>query len=132
MSDLSLVLRSVTFFLAIFAALVALQLYNLIRTGDLATTWRSFIIGAMVFAAWALADLAALFLGDLFGAGARLRVVLDLLQAAFIALFAGGLWLQRQMFYHPNRFRPPQSVEGVEMEHDDTDLDDDPLSEALA
>ena len=120
MEVVSVWLRAATFFLAIFGALVALQLYNLIKTGDLAATWRSFIIGALVFAVWALADFANAFCGDLFEQGKRIALVMDLLRALFIALFVAGLWAQRQMFYHPDRMRPAApGADGVEIEHDD-------------
>ncbi|NUQ02103.1 MAG: hypothetical protein HUU35_19830 [Armatimonadetes bacterium] len=122
-------LRAATFFVAIFAALVSLQLYNLIRTGELAQTWRSFIIGALVFAVWALTNFANTFFGDLFTEGGRLLLVMDLLQMVFVLLLAHGLWRQRQLFYQPGRYRPPQpGPDGVEVDHDDSEEDEPPVT----
>lgn len=112
-------LKVATFVLAIFAALVAGQLYNLIKQGELAQTWRSFIVGALVLAVWALADFANAFFGNLFEDAERIRLVTELLRTVFVLLFVGGLWLQRQMYYHPDRFRPPPASDGVEMDHDE-------------
>lgn len=106
-------LRAATFVAAVFAALVAAQLYTLIRAGEAGQGWRSFIIGALVFAVWALASFANTYFAALF-AGKRLGLVLDLLQAVFAVLFAAGLWSQRQAFYHPDRHRPVRPVEGAD------------------
>ncbi len=126
MQQAAIALRGVTFFIAIFAALVAMQLYNLIKAGELAQTWRSFIVAALVFAAWALADFADAYVGDLFADNGRMDLVLALLRVVFVLLFAGGLWVQRQLFYHPGRVRPKQApADGVEMDHDDGDDDDE-------
>ncbi len=120
MDELSVGLRAATFFLSIFAALVALQLYNLLRAGELAQTWRSFIIGALVLAVWSLADIANTLLTGLSGSGGRIGLFVDLLRTMFVILYASGLWSQRQLFYHPDRFRPGEAgVDGVEIEHDD-------------
>lgn len=98
-------LRAATFVVAIFAVLVASQLYNLIKSGELAQTWRPFILGALVFAGWALASFANTFFGFLFEEGRTIALLMDLLLAVFILLFAIGLWGHRQMFYHPDRLR---------------------------
>jgi hypothetical protein len=117
-------LRAGTFFVAIFAALVALQLYNLLKAGEIAQTWRSFIIGALVFAAWSLADFADAFFANLFEDGQRIQVVVEILRMAFVLLFAGGLWRQRQTYYHPDRYRPPvPGSDGVDV---DLEPDDEP------
>lgn len=99
-------LRAVTFVAAIFAALVAAQLYNLIKSSDVARAWRSFIVGALVFAVWALASFANTFFGFLFEEGRNIAAVMDLLQALFIGLYAAGLWQLRQLHFHPDRLRP--------------------------
>ncbi len=104
-------LRAVTFVGAVFAALVAAQLYTLIRSGEVGQGWRSFIVGALVFAVWALANFANTYFGPLF-AGPRMTLVMDLLQSGFAILFAAGLWSHRQAFYHPDRHRPADAAEG--------------------
>jgi len=107
--------------LAIFAALVAAQLYSLIKAGEVARAWRSFIVGALVFAAWSLTSFANTFFPFVFEEGRRIGVVMDLLQTLFILLFAVGLWLQRQMFYHPGRFRRELRRLGGDEDEDDED-----------
>jgi len=119
---LATALRASTFFIAIFAALVALQLYNLLKAGEIAQTWKSFIIGALVLAVWSLADFADAFFANLFDDSARMKLVLEILRTAFVLLFAGGLWRQRQTYFHPDRYRPPEpGTDGV-----DVDMDIDP------
>ena len=122
-NHLSTGLRAATFFVAIFAALVAMQLYNLLKAGEIAQTWKSFIIGALVFAVWSLADFADAFFANLFEHGERIRLVVELLRTAFVLLYAGGLWRQRQTYYHPDRYRPPEpGSDGVDV---DLEPDDD-------
>jgi len=138
---LTTALRAGTFFIAIFAALVALQLYNLLKAGEIAQTWQSFIIGALVFAVCSLADFAEAFFPNLFDDSARIRLVVEMLRTAFVLLFAGGLWRQRQTYYHPDRYRPPEpGSDGVDvdmdLEHDRgaslprAPFEDDDLSES--
>lgn len=103
---LTALLRAATFAAAIFAALVAMQLYNLLKAGDVAQAWKSFIVGALVFAVWALTAFANTFFGFLFESGRSIALVMDLLQTVFVLLFAMGLWQQRQLFYRPDRLRP--------------------------
>lgn len=120
-SSLVMSLRAGTFVLAIFAVLVGLQLYNLLKTGEYAKTWKSFIVGALVFAVWALADLADAMFANLFEDTSRIQLVVELLRLAFGLLFATGLWWQRQTFYRPDRLRPPEGgADGVES---DVELD---------
>ncbi|MCC7493903.1 MAG: hypothetical protein IT204_16220 [Fimbriimonadaceae bacterium] len=129
MFEATAVLRAVAFFLAIFGALVALQLYRLIRAGELAGTWRPFIVGSLVLAVWSLTEVADLVLGE--PAARPTTLTVDVLRAAFAALFAMGLWTQRQTFYHPERLRPgPEGEDGMDLDHDDTaDEDDETLDE---
>jgi hypothetical protein len=125
---LATALRAGTFFIAIFAALVALQLYNLLKAGEIAQTWKSFIIGALVLAVWSLADFADAFFANLFDDSARMKLVLEILRTAFVLLFAGGLWRQRQTYFHPDRYRPPEpGSDGVDVDMDlDREFDDPP------
>jgi hypothetical protein len=106
-------LRAMTFLLAVFTALIAAQLYNLIKAGELARSWRPFIISALVFAVWALAWFANTFFGFIFDSRSNLAFVMDLLQTLFILLFAMGFWQQRQAFFNPKQFRPSDE-DGVE------------------
>ncbi|MBI2301128.1 MAG: hypothetical protein HYU66_19635 [Armatimonadetes bacterium] len=110
-----------------FAALVALQLYNLVKSAEMGLAWRPFIIGALVFGVWALASFARTYFASLFEAAERVGLVLDLLQTAFALLFAAGLWQLRQVFYHPERYR--QSGEGPPEEQDE-DLSDVEVTES--
>lgn len=133
---LATTLRAGTFFIAIFAALVAMQLYNLLKAGEIAQTWRSFIIGAMVFAVWSLADFADAFFANLFEDSGRIKLVLEILRMAFVLLFAGGLWRQRETYYHPDRYRPPEpGSDGVDIDmvlDPDEAVDDGPARASAA
>jgi hypothetical protein len=102
----SAVLRAATFLLAIFAALVAGQLYTLARSGEVGRTWRPFIPAALVFAAWAVMMFAQTFFAQLFESGRALGLVMDGLLTCFVLLFASGLWQARQVYYRPEQYRP--------------------------
>lgn len=94
-------LRTATFALSIFGALVALQLYNLTKSTAGGHVWRAFILGALVFSAWALAGLSRTLFPGLFDDERGITLFMDLLQAVFIVLFSLGLWQQRQNLFRP-------------------------------
>ena len=92
-------LEFLSFMVAIFAAVVALQLYALLKTGEIGRTWRVLILGAGIFALHTLIGIGHYF--DYFDD----HGTYELSQLLCIIVLAYAFWLQRSAFCRPRVHR---------------------------
>jgi len=91
-----------TFLLTLFALVLAIQLYALLRTGTIGATWRIVSAGVVAFGIGELFRFASVwkFIDPLWA-----QVVSLITNFLFIILLAWALWIQRQAFHHPQVYR---------------------------
>ncbi len=94
-----LIVQVFTFFVAIFATVWAVELHNLLKTGEVGKTWRVVTIATVLFAVIEIIKFAEMFeyFPDL-----HLHEYLEL---PFIFLLAIACYMQRKAFYTPQHFR---------------------------
>lgn len=107
-------LQLVNFVVALFAALVALQLYSLLRTGSVGRTWKILIVGAVILVVHAVAAFMIHCFPEGVGTMPFAQSVSEVLKTAFVFTLAWGLWMQRQAFYAPWRYRDEIDEEDIQ------------------
>ena len=108
------------FGISVIAAVVAIDMYKLLRTGEFGASWRILIIASVIFAL-----VQALRLAELFNWGGlqrqQLSEVADLL---FVLSLAYAFYLQRRAFTHA--FKANSEIEDAsEIEEDELPIVDD-------
>lgn len=99
------ILSLLTFFIAIFAVVLAFQLHALLRTGAIGHTWKIIIVASVVYGIGELlrfGEVWELVEPEVFLAGENAT------RLVFIALLAWALYVQRQAFFRPNLYRYSQ------------------------
>lgn len=100
-----------TFVLTLFALVLAIQLYALLRTGTVGGTWRIIVGATALFGMGEILRFAGVwgFLDSLSS-----HVAAQIANFLFAALLAWALWIQRQAFYRPEvyRFTPHHQRKG--------------------
>jgi len=132
------IVHVLSFFAAIFATVWAVELYRLLKTGEVGKTWRILIAATIVFALSEVLKFGEL-LDFLPPVGAY-----SYLQLPFIVLLACACYLQRKAFFMPQHFRRlflphrnagdnggPYRHEENHFSREDFDLDDLELLEPI-
>lgn len=101
-----------SFFLSVGAAVFAINLYSLLRTGRVGASWRVLIIATVMFALGQAVRLAEIF-GIPLASDLHLSSVIEL---AFVITLLYAFYLQRQVFVGENRVEKPEEVEEDELE----------------
>ena len=94
-----MIVQGLSFFAAIFATVWAVELYRLLRTGEVGRTWRVIIAATILFAVGEV-----LKFGELFEFLPRLGMF-NYLHLPFIILLAYACYAQRKAFFMPQHFR---------------------------
>lgn len=94
-----LIVQALTFFAAIFATIWAIELYSLLKTGEVGKTWRVVVIATLLFAVSEILKFGETFQYLL---PLNLHEYLDL---PFILLLAIACYMQRKAFFMPQHFR---------------------------
>lgn len=110
----------VSFIVSLLAAIWALELYQLLRTGAIGKSWKILIAAALVFMVHEVTNIVRIFgsFGD-FG-------LYDATKLLFVLLLAWGFYAQRHVFYSPHLFRAvlnhrrPHAPSEVERSADET------------
>ncbi len=89
----------VAFVFSLLAAIWALELYQLLRTGAIGKSWRVFIVAALVFMVHEVTHMVRIF-----GAFDDLGMY-EATKLIFVALMAYGFYAQRRVFFSPQLFR---------------------------
>lgn len=94
-----LTLLLLTFFAAIFATVWAIELYSLLKTGEVGKTWRVIVVATILFA------VSEVFkFGELLGYLPQHHVN-DYLELPFIIILATACYMQRKAFFMPKHYR---------------------------
>ncbi|MBI5833899.1 MAG: hypothetical protein HZB16_16525 [Armatimonadetes bacterium] len=104
-------LRLLTFLFAVLGSVIAAQLYLFARSTALGRVWRPFLVGAMLLAAWSLAQFANTFFDSLFGRGQHAAMVMDLLVLLAVMHLAMGFYEMRQAYFRPDSRRQEVGVD---------------------
>lgn len=99
------------FLLSVGAATIAINLYSLLRTGQIGASWRVLIIASVLFALVQATQLAEVT-GVPYAASMRLSGIIELV---FVLALAYAFYLQRQVFTEARR----NSHEELETEDED-------------
>ncbi|MBI3920181.1 MAG: hypothetical protein HY318_02090 [Armatimonadetes bacterium] len=94
-----LIVQALTFIAAIFATIWAIELYSLLKTGEVGKTWRVVVIATLLFAVSEI---------EKFGETYQYLPTLNLheyLDLPFILLLAIACYMQRKAFFMPQHFR---------------------------
>lgn len=107
-----------SFFLSVGAAALAINLYSLLRTGQLGASWRVLIIASVLFALLQAVKLAEVS-GVPYAAALNLSTVIEMV---FALALAYAFFLQRQVFAdapHLLHRHPARDVDETESEIED-------------
>lgn len=125
-----LIVQALTFFVAIFATVWAVELHNLLKTGEVGKTWRVVTIATILFAVIEVIKFAELF--QYF----PVLHIHEYLELPFIFLLAIACYMQRKAFYMPQHFRKflisrrngsshsPGTDDGLDFSDDDFELEE--------
>lgn len=92
-----------SFIIVLFAAVWAVELYRLLKTGEIGKTWRVLIVATLVFAVHEILAMA-----ETFGYIER-TLATDLTDLVFVFLLAYACYLQRRAFFTPHLYRHDRS-----------------------
>jgi len=89
----------VSFIVSLLAAVWALELYQLLRTGAIGKSWKILIAAAIVFMVHEVTNIVRIF-GTFSDLG-----LYDATKVLFVLLLAWGFYVQRDVFNSPHMFR---------------------------
>lgn len=112
-------LSFLTFGISVIAAVMAIDMYKLLRTGDFGKTWRLLIIACVMFAL-----LQALKLAELLNFRAMAQFQLsEIVELCFVLALAFAIYQQRSLFSRQPKAR--HDLEGDEGENEEDEASDE-------
>lgn len=114
-------LSFLSFAFSVFAAVLAIDMYKLLRTGDFGKTWRLLIIASVMFVL-----LQVLRLAELFNFRAMREYHLsEIVELCFVMILAFAFYQQRNVFAHEHKIHRSQELEIEELENSQHAVDGD-------
>jgi hypothetical protein len=124
-------LSFLSFAFSVFAAVLAIDMYKLLRTGEFGKTWRLLIIASVMFVLLQVLRMAEVVNVRMM----RQQHLSEVVELCFVIVLTYAFYQQRKVFTHEHKTHQAEELESAEAEYSldaGGDLDDEEPDDELA